>query len=395
MHTDLRNQGLAELSQLLQEQHTRKVDVIAHGGLIAAHEGNLTITGVDPQITADGVTMADGTYVITDTAIGGLAERINTPAPYLRALRDQRPDIFDVAVNGMLHGRSPLGAAANGWCAGYTEGGDPLTKPWLLRTFRGDEGKGILRAVLSQGYGIIDHLDVLVTALDAVQSSGLEVQVGQCDLTESRMYVKIQAPSVAIAAPELLAGYRSPYSGQTGDENPTVFAGFVLTNSETGGGAYTLTPQLTVQICGNGMTMTRDVFRKVHLGGGKPDTGIVEPSRETQIAYLALVKAETTDVVRTFLDAEYVKRKVAELNELAGTPVDEPAAVIEHVAKSLLYTDAQRESVFSMFMDGGVRTAGGVMHAVTAAAQQQLNADTAHAMEADAVRSLELAAAAA
>ena len=55
----------------------------------------------------------------------------------------------------------------------------------------------------------------------------------------------------------LLAGYRSPFTGASGADNPVVFAGFVITNGETECGAFSPTPQLVVQVCRNGMTITR------------------------------------------------------------------------------------------------------------------------------------------
>lgn len=389
METTLRNQGLAELTAMLQTQQVRKLDVVAPARNLLASDGDLVISGIEPVLGDDGVTMADGTYTVTDIALAGLAEKLDVPRQYLGRILAGRPDIFDATVNGFLHG-------------GRSASVDPLRefegdkRSFLLRMFRGDDdGNGILRAVLSQGFGIIDHLDVLVAALSGVKASGVEVQVGQCDLTDSRMYVKVQAPSVAALAPELLAGYRSPYSGETGADNPTVFAGFVLTNSETGGGAYTLTPQITVKICNNGMTMTKDVFRRVHLGA-KLDGGIVKPSEDTQRKNLELITAQARDTVATFLDPGYLAAKLAELAELAGQRITGPAQdVVETVTRGLLYTDGQRADVLDMFIKGGDLTVGGVMHAVTAAAQRQANADTAHAMEADAVRSMELAAAAA
>ena len=63
-------------------------------------------------------------------------------------------------------------------------------------------------------------------------------------------------------APALLAGYRTPFTGAAGADNPVVFAGFVITNSETGCGAFTLTPRLVVQVCRNGMTITRDAHAR-------------------------------------------------------------------------------------------------------------------------------------
>ena len=58
-----------------------------------------------------------------------------------------------------------------------------------------------------------------------------------------------------------------------------VFAGFVITNSETGCGAFTLTPRLVVQVCRNGMTITRDAIRAVHLGE-RLDEGVVTWSEQ-------------------------------------------------------------------------------------------------------------------
>jgi hypothetical protein len=60
-----------------------------------------------------------------------------------------------------------------------------------------------------------------------------------------------------VLAPGLLAGYRSPFIGATGTDNRVVFAGFVVTNSETRCGAATVTPRIIAQVCSNGMTITR------------------------------------------------------------------------------------------------------------------------------------------
>lgn len=58
---------------------------------------------------------------------------------------------------------------------------------------------------------------------------------------ERRMYVQIASQSVAAHAETLLRGYVSPFTGARGTDNPLVFAGFVLTNSETGHGSFSIT----------------------------------------------------------------------------------------------------------------------------------------------------------
>ena len=112
----------------------------------------------------------------------------------------------------------------NGWLAGDD-------RRFLLRCLRGEDGGGAARAFLSDGYKIIDNLDVLLAALDGVRQAGIPVRVDGCDLTERRMYVRVVCEQVRVLAPALLAGYRSPFTGAAGADNPVVFSGFVITNS--------------------------------------------------------------------------------------------------------------------------------------------------------------------
>ena len=125
-------------------------------------------------------------------------------------------------------------------------------------------------------------------------------------------------------APALLAGYRSPFTGASGADNPVVFAGFVITNSETGCGAFTLTPRLVVQVCRNGMTITRDALRAVHLGE-RLEEGAVTWSDNTRDKTLALITAKTTDAVTAYLDPGYVAAGAAGDRGRRRAPGDRPA----------------------------------------------------------------------
>jgi hypothetical protein len=205
------------------------------------------------------------------------------------------------------------------------------------------------------------------------------------------MYVRVVCEQVAVLAPALLAGYRSPFTGASGADNPVVFAGFVITNSETGCGAFTLTPRLVVQVCRNGMTLTRDALRAVHLGE-RLEEGTVTWSDNTRDKTLALI-TKTTDAVTAYLDPGYVTGAVRAIEAGAGHPVTDPQEAIRVVSQRLRFTDAQQADILSSFIRGGDVTAGGVMHAVTAAAQAQDDADTAHEMESSALRALDIAAA--
>jgi hypothetical protein len=133
-------------------------------------------------------------------------------------------------------------------------------------------------------------------------------------------------------------------------------------------------------------------MRKVHLGA-RLEEGQIDWSSRTEEAGLELIKRQTVDAVRRFLDPEFVAEAISTLEESAGVQVTRPTETIKHVTKALTYSDERANDVLAHFIAGGQLTAGGVMQAVTSVAQTVPNGDEAAQMEADAVRALELAAA--
>jgi len=362
-----RNADLGDLAAMLKNQQARKVDLVTPATTLWADNADITVAGSTAVLTDEGVTRADGRYRPTAVFDEGLAEKLNIPLPYVRRMRAERPDLYDANVNGWLYG------------GGDPDKADP--RSFLLRTFKPDNENepGIARALLSNSYAIMDNLDALTAALDGVAKAGVEVVIDGADLTERRMVVRVTAPEVKALAPDLLRGYRSPFTGETGDDNPTLFAGFQISNSETGGGAFTITPRLVVQVCRNGMTVTKDAMRAVHLGG-KMDDGLVRWSEDTQQRQLALITAKTSDAVRTFLDVEYMRTVIDGWNVAAGKPVETVDEVREHT-KRLGFTTEQIDGVLGQFIKGGQMTLGGVTNAITAYSQTVTDGDEAYALE--------------
>jgi hypothetical protein len=371
-----RNATLGDLSTMLQEQQARKVDVVAPASSIRSRKGVLRIKGVEPYIDEQGVTLADGWYRPTAIADEGFADKLGIPLAYMRRLRHEHTDLLDDNING--------------WLARDQ-------RKFLIRCFRGDEQgsdrkvPGMARAFLSDRFAIMDNLDALLAALDGVREAGVEVNIAGCDLTERRMVVRVECPQVWALAPTLLAGYRSPFPVTDGphsgyDDSPVVWAGFQLANSETGGGAFTITPRVTIKVCKNGLTMTKDAMRAVHLGGTL-EAGTVAWSAETQTRAVALVRSKTVDAVRSFLSPEYLSAKVSAIEEAAGAEVKD----VDHVktiTKGLSFTQEQTDSILGFFIKGGQMTVGGVANAATAYAQEVSDPEVAYAMEAGAARLL-------
>lgn len=393
--TTARNATLGDLAQILQDQQARKVDIVAPASAIRSEGGTWIVEGAEPVLSDEGVTASEGIYRPTKVADEGIAGRLSIPVGYLRRMREERTDLYDANINGWLHGgdwqRGVLDQHGVGPMTENLPDAGPDPRSFLVRAFRVDGSTGIARAMLSDRYRIVDHLDVLTAALDGVRQAGAEVEIEACDLTDRRMMVRIASPEVRELAPDVLRGYRSPFSGQTGEDNPVISAGFVISNSETGSGAFTLTPRLRVEVCKNGMTMTKDALRSVHLGG-KMDDGVIRWSEETQSKNLELVTAQARDAVSTFLDVEYVRTKINEMRAAAEIEVEEPAKAVQRITTSLRIGSDAADPILAHFIKGGDTSAAGMMQAVTSYAQTVEDADTAADIEAAAFDAMALAA---
>jgi hypothetical protein len=367
-----RNATLPDLVSLLRDQHGTKLDVVVPATGIRSSAGRWLIDGTGPAILGpDGVSTGSGMFMPTATCDAGMADKLGIPVAYLRRLREEHVGLYDANVNGWLD-KQPA-------------------RQLLIRTLRGSES-GVARAVLSERYRFVDNLDVLLAVLDGIRAAGADVEVRRCDLTERRMYVQIASQSVAAHAPTLLRNYVSPFTGARGADNPLVFAGFVLSNSETGHGSFSITPRLIAQVCGNGYTITKDAMREVHLGGRLAE-GVVRWSTGTQQAVLELITRQAADATVTLLTGDYLASSLAEIDAAAGVPVRDVPATLKYVAAQCRFTDEQQATILNHFIAGSDRTAGGVLQAVTSAAQTEDDADTAYEMERLGLRAMNLAAA--
>jgi hypothetical protein len=127
----------------------------------------------------------------------------------------------------------------------------------------------------------------------------------------------------------------------------------------------------------------------VHLGG-KLSEGVVDWAQDTREAELVVVRKKTRDAVREFLSPGYWERVVAELAEKADKPVTDASKAVEVVGKKLAFSADQQTTILDHFILGGQLTAGGLMNAVTSAAQTVKSPDTAADMESAAVKVLDL-----
>ncbi len=384
--TKLRNADLATLAGVLKDQAASRYDVVANSANLRMQGGNLVIADQEQVVLTDeGVTTQEVALRPTSIFDSGIATRLGIPAAYLgktRATPDAR--LYDANVNEWLHAEN---------------------RSWFIRGFRSEgEECGVARAFLSDRFGCIDSFDMLLAALEGVRAAGVDAEVIGADLSERRMKVRIVVPQVEALAPVLLAGYRSPFDNAdpiraralldhgwlAPSDRPVVFAGFDIDNSETGCGAFTIKPVLTVLACRNGLTINADALRKVHLGAQMGE-GEIEWSDATNRRAVELVRSQATDAVTTFCNVEYIERKIAELTADATTIVAKPTEVIEKVCKELSFTKDEADGILGHFILGGQLTTGGIMQACTSFAQEIADPDRAAAVQENGVEAMVLA----
>jgi hypothetical protein len=383
----LRNASLQDLVAVLQQQRRQSVDLVVPASSIVTRDGNLQLTDVPAIITDDGVLDPSGAYLPTANADGQIAGIFGIPVKYIRTLRERHLGLYDTNVNE--------------WAAHE----DFADKKVLVRTLwgstDGSDTVGILRSVLSDRYGARDNFDMTVAVLDGIRAAGLsadDLKI-QGDLTDNHMFLTVNAPEIKGYGYKLLEGYRSPYGnglgtghgGADAENLPIISAGLVIRNSETGGGALSITPRLVIRACSNGVQVTKDSMRQVHLGA-KLAEGAIIWSDETRRAANDLAKKQAADAVTSFLNATYVQSVIDELERDSDVPVVDVPATIEVVAKEQAYTEAEAKGVLDFFIRGGQLTAGGVMQAVTAYVQQVESPERAYDMEAGAIDAMKVAA---
>lgn len=372
---DARNATLSDLVDLLSRQADVRYDVVVPAARVRSVNGTLAVLDGAAHFDGDEPRVADLWARPTAVCDEGIAARTGIPIAYLRRMRDEpkATTLLDHNVNHWLES-------------------DPARRVFLRMFHDGSPGTiGVARALLSDRYAPVDNYDVLLAVLDGIRAAGIDATVAGGDVTDRRMRVRIEAPEVTAAAPWLLDRYRAP-DGRRGADYPLVSAGLAVENSETGGGAFTIVPRLVVQVCSNGLVVSRDALRKVHLGA-RLDDGVIVWSEDTAQQNIALIAAQARDAVTTFLDRDYLTRTLDSFRDAATTALDYPNETMERVLTPLGYSQAQRDAILGHFIRGGDTTAGGLAQAMTALAREVDDADLSARLEDQALDALVAAAA--
>lgn len=372
---------IQQFLDLVQTQHRQKLDVVGPLADLRYDNGYFRLDGMRPHIDENGVTDLNGLYRPTRTADHQIGGYFGIPPRYMDKCRNEH------------NGTVPLiDTNVNEWA----KQADP-NKNVLYRIIYGQHPDyvgidGILRSVKSDRYSIRDNWDTTLAVVDGLTEAGLDgTNFAGADITDDRLWLKISAPELFVNAPDLLRGYRDPRTGTTSREvGDVVFAGFTVSNSETGLGSLRITPVLTVLACTNGMTINKAALKQVHLGS-RMDEGSIVWSDDTRNAANNLTKLQVRDAISTFLTTDFLQRTVDELTEKATKELSDPEKTMKVVAKKMAYTDDEQAAILNRFVKGGQSTTGGICQAVTSYAQDVTDLTRSNALQESAVDAMEYA----
>lgn len=325
---------LQELAIELDRQQAAKRDMIVDMGALSmdASGGNLALR-----------VAATAKCNINDIAHRQIGQTLKIPAPYYDRMRAEYPELLAQNVNG--------------WFART-----PDTKR-MLRTM-----DGTARALLSDRYRRIDNFEVASAVLPII--SGMDgASVESCELTESRMYLKVVNPRVTAEV-------------KKGD---IVQAGIIISNSEVGMGSVNVSPLVYRLVCSNGMIAQDGAVRKYHVGRaneGGEDFSIYRSETIEADDKAFLMKLE--DSVKAAVDQARFAAIVEKMREATEATMEAKVVpqVVELASKEYGMTEAEGKGILGHLIAGGDLSLYGLANAVTRQAQDVESYDRSTELEA-------------
>ena len=377
---DLKNLSLQEIVEALQTQTLLKQDFVVPSKYLRMDNNNLIVINEEKLDSLSKLLLDTGISVnendiekielaVLDCCHTQIGQRLDIPKKYYDKMlgNTMAQHILDYNVTNWFRLRNE--------------------NNFLLRTFIDKEQKtGIARAILSDRYNVLDNYDVMLATLDAIRESGINVQIESGDITDTKFYMRFVCPDIEMDAPDILKNYRVP-DGSTGGNG--IISGFVISNSETGNGKFSISPRAVVLACRNGMIFKNDAFQKTHLGSKMEEYTTIDWSEETRQKNYELVCSQVKDAIKYYASEEYLGAKIHELIEKGNKELNYPIETIKNVSKHLSISEEKESSILNYFIKSGDTNACGVTQALTYFAQHNASPEERYEIESESVRILD------
>ena len=334
---------LQELAAELDRQNAEKKDYIVDADAMA-----MVTDGDVPRLVINSGKDLASYGNLTSYGITGIAHRqigsyLGIPASYYDRMKTKNPTLLTENVNAWL-------TEASG-------------SKRMLRTLDGNA-----RALLSDRYRRIDNWEIASAVLPII--GGIEdARVESCELTDSRMYIKVVSP-------------RTQAEVKVGDP---VQAGVIVTNSEVGHGSVSVRPLIYRLVCSNGMVAASGAVRKYHIGRvneANDDLSIFRDETIQASDKAFLMRLE--DSVRAAVSQASFDKIVDQMREAAEARIKADAVpqVIELASKEYSFTENEGKGILGHLIEGGDLSLYGLANAVTRHAQDVESYDRSTDLEA-------------
>jgi len=283
--------------------------------------------------------MGEKTFSTTDLFHRQVASALSIPVKYYDLMQAEKPDLLAENVNAWMSTRD---------------------QNYMVRSMG-----GTARALLSDRYRRIDNLEVARAVLPLF--AGMDsVEVMSCEVTESRLYLKVVNHRLEMAC--------------VGDR---VQAGVVISNSEVGLGAVSVQPLIYTLACTNGMIVNSLGERKTHVGrAAKGLEGFEMISDETAEAEDKAFMLRLRDITMAAIDEVKFGMVVDTLAESAGAKITGRVQdVVELTGKEYGLNQGEQDGVLKYLIEGGDLSLYGLSNAVTRYSQDVESYDRATSLE--------------
>lgn len=362
-----------ELVQVIREQQARCKDLVVLNG------------GIDFKGDEDGlaVSIRGAAYTVQQQVNGQIAQRFGAiPLTYYSSMLERKA--ADLLATNLNYWRNA--AAGEG-------------KKHLVRLIDDQ-----IRAVLSDRYRPISHLDVLTTAVQVI--TGRDGGAGEekpyargavCfgwHVSPTHLDVAIMNPGLQIDLKHPEKGVQRNAPGKYDPDAPNhgwvrggdpgahwLFPAAFIKNSETGHGGLSIEVGLYEAVCDNGARIGTNLAQR-HLGRQLDETGADQyVSPETFKKENALIFAKVSDIVRNAFDPELLSENALKMAGLAKVEIDVKEAV-DAIVELPGMTDGLRDDIFAAYAPLGQKdTLLDVQRAVTAAAHAVRETEPEKAIE--------------
>ena len=293
---------LESLIKELERQKPLKWDEKLHSSQI-----RMVLADTEPRFQFG----AEGCLRIQESCHSQIAEKLEIPLKYYRKMQTEAPELLAQNVNIWL---------------------EKNTKDYFIRGI-----EDCVRAFLSDRYRVIDHLDVLMCALNELQAH--EAEIEDCYLSEIEMNIKVKSQKL---------------KDFVRHKDDLIMGGLFLTNSETGHKALRVEPRVFRVKCSNGMIIEEFVTREIHLGDEVLD----------EMIYLS-VRRSIRELFNRFGEITQTLREATEIK------VKSPQKVINNIVEQYKLSEAQKDNILIAFGAEPEYDKCGIANAITLAAQKE------------------------